>query len=91
MKKVNKGTWESEVDKADHAITNKYLHGVLMMLTDGEAHNIVEANPEDGAEAWRKLKDRWGRKFKMSSTAICEKMRAVQKCKSLEEMPPRMS
>eukprot|EP00973_Karenia_brevis_P034548 4765767-Karenia_brevis.AAC.1 len=91
IKAVNKGEWDEEIDKEENANKNKYLHGFLMMLTDGEAHNIVEANPEDGAKAWQRLKERWGKRFKMSSTAVCEKMRAVPKCKTLDEMLPRMS
>ena len=62
-----------------------------MMLTEGEAHNIVEANPGDGVEAWLKLHERWGRKLKMSSTAISERIKSVQKCQKLDDMLPRIN
>eukprot|EP00973_Karenia_brevis_P062863 8740739-Karenia_brevis.AAC.1 len=45
----------TDEQKKTYEFKNKYIHGVLMMLTEGEAHGIVEANPSDGAEAWKKL------------------------------------
>eukprot|EP00973_Karenia_brevis_P052164 7248159-Karenia_brevis.AAC.1 len=69
---------------------NKYLHGLLTMLTEGEALSIVESAPKDGMGAWYKLHERWHKAQKMSSTAIAERIRSISKAKSLDEVNPKL-
>eukprot|EP00973_Karenia_brevis_P030143 4154305-Karenia_brevis.AAC.1 len=70
---------------------SKYLHGLLMMLTEGETQNLVESCPRDGATAWRRLHDRWHKAQKMSSTVISEKIRSVAKSKNLDEVNTKLT
>eukprot|EP00973_Karenia_brevis_P032505 4483374-Karenia_brevis.AAC.1 len=58
----------------DEEETSKYLYGVLLMLTAGEAKGIVQANPNDGIRAWMKMHDRWNRKSGMGYTVVAEKI-----------------
>ena len=69
----------------------RYIYGLLMSLTDGEAHEIVESSAGDGVVAWRKLHDRWHKAQKQSSTAIAEKIRSIGKAKSLDEVNSKMT
>eukprot|EP00973_Karenia_brevis_P085461 11858704-Karenia_brevis.AAC.1 len=71
--------------ESQYSDQNIQLHGLLMMLTDGEAQNIIEASPSDGMSGWRQLHERWNKRSKMSSVMLLEQIRAMPKCKSLDE------
>eukprot|EP00973_Karenia_brevis_P041122 5690130-Karenia_brevis.AAC.1 len=79
------------IDAEEESKNKKYLHGLLMMLTDGEAQSIVESCPKDGKLAWKKLHDRWHKAQKMSSTLISEQIRTITKSKNLEEVNPKLT
>lgn len=90
LKSTLKGEFTEE-DQKKQKTKNKYLHGLLMTLTEGESQGIVDTFPEDGAGAWKKLQERWNKRLKMSSTGICEKIKAVPKCKNIEEVLPKLT
>eukprot|EP00973_Karenia_brevis_P081802 11340391-Karenia_brevis.AAC.1 len=70
---------------------SKYIYGLLMNITEGEAHDIVESCPRDGASGWKKLHTRWHKAQKMSSTAIAEKIRSVGKVKNIDEVNTKLT
>ena len=70
---------------------SKYIYGLLMNLTEGEAHDIVESCHKDGASGWKKLHTRWHKAQKMSSTAIAEKIRSVGKSRNLDEVNTKLT
>eukprot|EP00973_Karenia_brevis_P053368 7416242-Karenia_brevis.AAC.1 len=75
----------TEEIESKYSEQNMQLHGLLMMLTDGEAQNIIEANPKKGISGWRQLHERWNKRTKMSSVMLLEQIRSMPKCKTLDE------
>ena len=90
LKSTLKGEFTEE-DKTDKKMKNTYLHGLLMTLTEGESQGIVDTFPEDGAGAWKKLQERWNKRLKMSSTSTSEKFKAVSRCKTIEDVLPKLT
>ena len=89
MHEVTKpGKTEAAVDNIseDNKDLSRQIYSMLLLLTDGDAHQIILSKPLDGLKGWVGLHNRWNKRSLIGYTVITEKIRALPACKSIDEI-----
>eukprot|EP00973_Karenia_brevis_P088460 12266003-Karenia_brevis.AAC.1 len=81
-------TSKEEINHTDpyYKSIDEYIYGLLLLITAGEANNIIQAHPDKGTVGWQKLHERWWKKTEMGVTLIAEQIRNIGRSKKMEEV-----